>query len=50
MLIKKRGKDNYLVTIFIEELNNINIKSELECTKIIDQILEKIINDGSNLL
>lgn len=46
MLIKKRGKDNYLVTIFIEELNNINIKSELECTKIIDQILEKIINDG----
>lgn len=46
MLIKKRGKDNYLVTIFIEELNSINLKSEAECEKIIDQILEKIIKDG----
>ena len=43
MLIKKRGKDNYLVTIFIEELNNININSTLEGEKIIDQLLEKII-------
>lgn len=46
MLIKKRGKDNYLVTIFIEELNNNNINSKLEGEKIIDQILEKIIKDG----
>lgn len=45
MLIKKRDKDSYLVTIFKEELDNIDLKNEEECEMIITNILKSVIND-----